>query len=70
MLRISRVAEQLLSSQDGVNSMQLVGWLAVRVLINRKALTFVDEFMALHYTVTSALLAVRCMQIFPMNQYA
>jgi hypothetical protein len=36
----------------------------------REVLTFVDQFTALHFTGTSAPLAVRRMQILPTNQYA
>jgi hypothetical protein len=57
MLRICRVAEQPSSSQDGVNSIELVSWL--ECLINREALIFVDQFMVLCFMVTGALLAVR-----------
>jgi hypothetical protein len=36
----------------------------------REVLTFVDRFTALHFKVTDAPLAARCIQILLMNQYA
>jgi hypothetical protein len=36
----------------------------------KEVLTIVDQFTALHFTATSAPLAVRSIQILPMNQYA
>jgi hypothetical protein len=36
----------------------------------KEVLTFVDQFMALHFMVMGAPLAARWIRILPMNQYA
>jgi hypothetical protein len=45
-------------------------WKQIMICMYREVLTFVDWFMALRFTVTGALPAVRRIWILPMNQHA